>query len=72
MTLDPRDYEHPTPQPAQITPDGPPSSPHAFAARWATRQLVKAKVERDRPLAELYAQLVAAHIDRYLASRRLP
>ncbi len=45
---------------------GESSSGHAFAARWATRQLVKAKAERDRQLADLYAQLAAAHTDRHL------
>jgi len=47
--------------------------PHDFAARWAVRQLVAARSARDSELAELYAALLTAHLDRHLAGlRRLP
>jgi len=58
-----------------VNPSPQPSSPneaipHAIAARFAVRALLKAKAARDPELAGLYARLAAAHLDRHLADRR--
>ncbi len=62
-------------KPAQFSPGGPSDSPndstrHAFGARCAVRQIVAAKVQRDDYLADLYAQLAVAHVDRHIAELR--
>lgn len=66
-------------KPAQFSPGGPSdsldaSTRHAFGARFAARQIVRAKAQRDPELATLYQQLAIAHLDRHLAQlrRRLP
>lgn len=62
-------------KPAQITPGGPSDSPdvstrHAFGARFAVRQVMAAKAERDQELADQYVGPVRLHVDRHIAELR--